>query len=94
MSNLMGGKHAPSEATDKGRELANKHREDIESKTGQKFDIFEPVQQRTQVVAGTNYFMKIRTGANQFVHARIWHKLDGASELHSAEAGKSEADEL
>jgi len=56
--------------------------------------VFEPVSQTTQVVAGTNYYIKIRTGDAQYVHARIWAKLDGTSELHSAEGGKSESDAL
>jgi hypothetical protein len=30
--------------------LATKHRSDIESKAGKSFSVFEPVQQRTQVV--------------------------------------------
>jgi hypothetical protein len=49
---------------------------------------------RCLLLAGTNYFLKIRTGDDQFTHARIWHKLDGTSELHSAETGKNLADEL
>lgn len=37
---------------------------------------------------------QIRVGEDKFVHARIWAKLDGTSELHSAQAGKALGDEL
>ncbi len=37
---------------------------------------------------------EIRTGDEKFVHARIWAKLDGTSELHSAEGNKAASDEL
>jgi hypothetical protein len=33
-------------------------------------------------------------GDDKFVHARIWQKLDGTSELHSAQGGKALGDEL
>ena len=37
---------------------------------------------------------QIRVGDDKFVHARIWAKLDGTSELHSAQGGKALGDEL
>lgn len=38
--------------------------------------------------------VQIRVGEDKFVHARIWAKLDGTSELHSAQGGKALGDEL
>lgn len=44
--------------------MLTQHRDEIESQAGKKFDLFEPHSQRTQVVAGTNYFFKVNlTGA-------------------------------
>ena len=44
-----------------------------------------------QLVAGTNYFLKINTGnANNFVHARVFKGLPHApvTQFHSAQVGK------
>jgi len=90
---MVGGKNVQGAASDKGRELALKHRAEIESQVGAG-SMFEPVAQRTQVVAGTNYFIKIKLDADKYCHARIWHKLDNSSELHSVEGNKGLNEEL
>lgn len=36
---------------------------------------FVPVSYKTQVVAGTNYFVKVKTGESEFVHLRIFLPL-------------------
>jgi len=38
-----------------------------EAHANKKFDVFEPVEYKTQVVCGTNYFVKVRTQTYQFV---------------------------
>ena len=50
-------------------------KEAIEAKAGGKFETFEPVSVRTQVVAGTNYFVKINVGGDKAVHARVYKPL-------------------
>lgn len=111
-------------------QLSNHHRAEIESAIGGSNGTFEPVAMRTQVVAGTNYFVKVReetghtrrgngmgkadlescslisplfflhslflqikVGDNKYAHARMWHKLDGTSQLSQASSA-TEADEL
>merc|ERR1711907_154296 len=47
---------------------------EIKAKAG-KSDTFEGVSVRKQVVAGTNFFFKIKTGDNSFVHAKVFRDL-------------------
>ncbi|KAH8020336.1 hypothetical protein HPB51_000786 [Rhipicephalus microplus] len=47
----------PADAT--VQEICDKVRSDVEKKLGQNFAEFTPVNYRTQVVNGTNYFVKV-----------------------------------
>ncbi|CAL8075298.1 unnamed protein product [Calicophoron daubneyi] len=50
-----------------------------------------------QVVAGTNYFVKVQIGENDFIHARIFEALPcygGQLELHSIEQNKKANDPI
>lgn len=40
-----------------------------------KADVFEVVSIATQVVAGTNYFAKVRIGADKYAHLRVFKPL-------------------
>ncbi len=47
----------------------------------------------TQVVAGTNFFVKVTYG-DKCVHARIFRDLQRNATLHSVQAGKAVADAI
>ncbi|XP_048770006.1 cystatin-A2-like [Ostrea edulis] len=57
-------------------------------------DIFEPISYKTQLVAGTNYFVKIKTAADRYIHARIYRDFSGNTSLSDVQTGKSLADEI
>jgi hypothetical protein len=60
-------------------------------------DQITPVAAMTQVVAGTNYFIKARVGGDEsqeYVFMRVWHKLSGEDELSAIQVNKSETDEI
>jgi len=59
-----------------------------------KFTEFVPVKVKSQVVAGTNLFVKVRVTANKFIHIRVWCKLDESLELSNVEWDKGENDEV
>merc|ERR1712226_111795 len=64
----------------------------VEAKTGKKYDVFEAKHYISQVVAGTNYFVKVHVGNNECVHVRIYQTLPHAgSELmmHGVQEGKN-----
>ena len=95
MSHLCGGKgeaHAPNQEQ---LSIINSAKPEIEAKSGERFGEFEVVSVRTQVVAGTNIFAKIKVGHDKYIHVRIWHKLGGAgNEVSQVETGKSAHDAL
>uniref|UniRef100_A0A7S4CA70 Cystatin domain-containing protein n=1 Tax=Eutreptiella gymnastica TaxID=73025 RepID=A0A7S4CA70_9EUGL len=63
------------------------------------FVVFEPISYRTQVVAGTNYFVKIRIGRddNDYIHVRIFQPLPYTGEgpeVHSLQMSKTATDDI
>jgi len=72
-------------------------KESIESKANRQFSTFDPVQVATQVVAGTNYFVKIEVGSGEHIHARIFRSLPHAGQppqVHSVQCGLTASDPL
>eukprot|EP00928_Gymnodinium_smaydae_P084839 TRINITY_DN6810_c0_g2_i1.p1 TRINITY_DN6810_c0_g2~~TRINITY_DN6810_c0_g2_i1.p1 ORF type:complete len:455 (-),score=142.53 TRINITY_DN6810_c0_g2_i1:169-1533(-) len=53
------------------------------------FAEFEAVSYKTQVVAGMNYFVKVKVGPSDYVHLRIYKHFSGSSELSSVKVGCS-----
>ena len=71
---MPGGMHAVQAATAEEAAFALKMKSAIEAKAGATFDKFELVSFATQVVAGTNHFMNIDTGAGH-IHARVYQPV-------------------
>ncbi|XP_062579338.1 cystatin-A-like isoform X1 [Saccostrea cucullata] len=49
---------------------------------------------KEQVVSGTNYFIKIKTGPMRYIHARIYKPLFGLTSVHSVQLQKSLLDPI
>ncbi|CAN0352398.1 unnamed protein product [Lampetra planeri] len=59
---LCGGTQKVQTATADIQKIADEMKSHAEEKTGKKFSTFEAKTFTTQVVAGTNYFIKVRWG--------------------------------
>uniref|UniRef100_A0A8B9PKI5 Cystatin B n=1 Tax=Apteryx owenii TaxID=8824 RepID=A0A8B9PKI5_APTOW len=69
----------------------------LEEKEGKTFNVFTAVEFKTQVVAGTNYFIKVHVGNDEFVHLRVFRSLPHENKplsLHSYQSSKTKHDEL
>ncbi|NXM60136.1 CYTB protein, partial [Illadopsis cleaveri] len=69
----------------------------LEEKEGKTFEVFTAVEFKTQVVAGTNYFIKVHVGNEEFMHLRVFKSLPHENEqlsLHSYQSSKTKHDEL
>lgn len=99
MSTMVGGASEVQQPNDEFRNIAEQIRPQLEEKLNQsqQFPTYELVGVKTQLVAGTNYFMKIHIGGGHFVHARVYQTLPhagGTLELSKYQENKSQDDEL
>ena len=94
---MCGGFGQPMDANGDVQNIANEMKQQTEQKLGATFTQFEAVKFKTQVVAGTNYLIKVKVGPEQYVHIKVWKKLPcygGELNLSEAEGGKTLADPL
>lgn len=81
---IPGGTSQLEQPNDEANQILNSVKDELVSKSGHTGEVIL-LGYKTQVVAGTNYFMKISIG-EKVVHARVFQPLSGESaELHSIE---------
>ena len=92
-----GGFGGPRPAEDEIKELVKSVKSKIEAKVNTKFDEFEAVSFISQVVAGTNYLIKVKVGKDQQIHVSIFEPLpcNGTGlEINDVQTGKTLNDAL
>ena len=57
---MLGGFGDAKPADDEVKKVVSETKADVEKKLGATFNVFEPVCYKTQVVAGTNFFVKVK----------------------------------
>lgn len=76
---MEGGPHIVGGYADAGADeaqtIANAVRSDIEQRLGHPAVLFNVLQSRTQVVAGTNYRLKVQVSETECVHVRVYQPL-------------------
>ncbi|XP_060755895.1 cystatin-B-like [Neoarius graeffei] len=75
-----GGLSEVEEATAEVQKICDEMKHYAEQKTGRTFDVFTAKSYKTQVVAGTNYFIKVHVGGDEYVHLRVYKMLPYAGE--------------
>ena len=94
---MPGGFNNAKEATEEVQTLAKGMKDQVEKQLGQTFDKFDAVVFSTQVVAGTNYLIKVQVGEEKFVHIKVHVPLafkNAPNELLECEGGKTFLDPL
>ncbi|XP_038657876.1 cystatin-B-like [Scyliorhinus canicula] len=72
---MCGGTSAEKSVTEELQQLANSVKPKIEEEAEKTFDVFVVKSYKTQLVSGTNYFMKIHVGGDDYVHAKVFEDL-------------------
>ncbi|KAJ8266965.1 hypothetical protein GJAV_G00136690 [Gymnothorax javanicus] len=94
---MCGGLGAPQAATADIQKLCDQLKPEAEEKAEKKFNLFTAVSYKTQVVAGTNYFIKVLVGENECLHIRVFCPLPHANappSLSGQEEGKRPEDDI
>ncbi|XP_007175674.1 cystatin-A isoform X1 [Balaenoptera acutorostrata] len=94
---LAGGLTETTPATPKIQEIANTVKPQLEEKTNETYEEFEAVEYKSQVVSGTNYYIKIRVGNDCYTHIKVFESLPHQNQpltLLGYQADKSKDDEL
>ncbi|KAF4709440.1 Methyltransferase-like protein 17, mitochondrial, partial [Perkinsus olseni] len=91
MRTMCGGLGEAMAVNDTVRSLCNKVRPAIEQSNTSNAALseFEPISYRSQVVAGTNYFVKIKVGPDAYAHARIFQSCSAAENSSSSSSCSS-----
>ncbi|XP_060756850.1 cystatin-B-like [Neoarius graeffei] len=75
-----GGLSEVEEATAEVQKICDEMKPYAEEKAGKTFDVFTAKSYKTQLVAGTNYFIKVHVGGDEYVHLRVYKTLPHAGE--------------
>lgn len=94
---LVGGTSEVKPADTEVQLLCDQLRKKVEGKAGKEFQEFTAVSYTTQVVAGTNFFVKVHVGNEEFAHVRIFRPLPHVNEMptvHDYQLPKSRDDPI
>ncbi|KAG8450062.1 hypothetical protein GDO86_002616 [Hymenochirus boettgeri] len=83
---LCGGLGAKKPVDDSVRDICGKMKAEFFQRSGMNTDTFEPVEYKTQLVAGVNYFIKVHVGDEEYAHLRVYKTLPHAGETLSLTA--------
>ncbi|KAL1006231.1 hypothetical protein UPYG_G00069540 [Umbra pygmaea] len=97
MPMLCGGTSEAKDATEEVQKICDEMKALAEQKTGKNFEVFNAKTYKSQVVAGTNYFIKVHVGGEDHVHLRVYKMLPhagGKLELTSLQESKTHSDPI
>ncbi|XP_036599173.1 cystatin-A-like [Trichosurus vulpecula] len=94
---MLGGLGETKPATPEIQKIVDKVKPQFEKKSNEKYDSFELVEYRRQVVAGTVYYVKVHLGDDRYAHLKIYEPLPHTNEsmkLMDYQTGKTKDDEV
>ncbi|KAL6464089.1 hypothetical protein MHYP_G00284800 [Metynnis hypsauchen] len=67
--------HKPQTATAEIQSFCDLVKPQVEQKTKKKFEVFHAKSFITQAVVGTNYFIKVHVGGDDYLHLKVFKPL-------------------
>ncbi|XP_064500669.1 cystatin-A-like [Pseudopipra pipra] len=96
-SPIAGGLSPPERATQEVQDITNQVKVQLRVRVNERYDIFRAILYRTQVVAGTNYLIKVQVADTEYVHLKVFVGLPPENlypALVSFQTGKTRDDPL
>ena len=75
MMNMFGGFSKAKLATDDIKKIVKEIQPKIEERTNEKYNVFEAISFKSQVVKGVNYVIKVLVGNENYIHIRLYVPL-------------------
>ncbi|KAF1386320.1 hypothetical protein PFLUV_G00093450 [Perca fluviatilis] len=75
MATIVGAYGAITDATKETQDLCHQVKTQVEKKTGANYVEFKAVKYRSQVVAGTNFLIKVHVGGANYIHLIVFRAL-------------------
>ncbi|XP_066091441.1 cystatin-B [Saccopteryx bilineata] len=97
MGRMCGGCTATQPATADVQAIADQVKPQLEAKENKNYTMFKAVEFKSQIVAGTNYFIKVQVADDDFIHIRVYKSLPHENKplaLHDYQTNKAKHDEL
>ncbi|NXH20196.1 CYTA protein, partial [Bucco capensis] len=94
---MPGGLSDTKPATPQVQHIADQVKPQFESRENRTCGIFKAIVYRTQVVAGTNYFIKVQVSEAGYAHLRVFMSLPQENQgprLDGVQTGKTRDDPL
>jgi len=94
---MCGGPSKANAADQEAHDICASVRGELEGRVGNPFQEYTAILVSKQVVAGTNFYVKIHIGGGDHVHARIFRPLpheNAAPSVHGHLSGKTADDAL
>lgn len=94
---MCGGFGEAKPVDDSVKQVANEIKPKVEAALNSKYTVYEPVSYKTQVVAGTNFIIKVKVDGDKYIHIKVFRPLpcNGTQlELLEQSAGHTLTDQL
>ncbi|XP_031163710.1 leukocyte cysteine proteinase inhibitor 1-like isoform X1 [Sander lucioperca] len=74
-THTVGGYGQTADATKETQDLCHQVKTQVEKKTGANYVEYKAVKYRSQVVAGTNFLIKVHVGGANYIHVTVFRGL-------------------